>query len=183
MRQCGHNVINYIDDILGIDLPSRVDVSFDALRSLLHCLGFEISKNKLISPSTCVNCLGVLVNTKDFTLLVPPTKMQEILHMCGTWRQKKFCTKRQLQSLLGSLLFITKCVRSSRFFLNRLLDVLRSMHDKDQVALSPEAQRDINWFQKFLPSFNGVAIFDHRPIAHEIHLDACLQGLGASWAI
>ena len=55
------------------------------------------------------------------------------------------------------------------------------MHDKDQVALPPEAQRDINWFQKFLPSFNGVAIFDHRPIAHEIELDACLQGLGARW--
>ena len=55
------------------------------------------------------------------------------------------------------------------------------MHDKDQVALTPEAQRDINWIQKFLPSFNGVAIFDHRPIAHEIELDACLQGLGARW--
>ena len=179
MRQRGHDVINYIDDILGIELPSRVDASFDALSSLLERLGFEISHNKLVTPATCVNCLGVLVNTKDFTLAVPNQKMQEILQKCQTWRQKNSCTKRQLQSLLGSLLFISKCVRSSRFFLNRLLDVLRSMHDKDEVALTPEAQRDINWFQKFLPSFNGVAIFDHRPIAHEIELDACLQGVGA----
>ena len=181
MRQIGHDVINYIDDILGIDLPSRVDASFDALSSLLEQLGFEISQNKLVTPSTCVNCLGVLVDTKNFTLSVPPPKMQEILHNCQTWHRKSTCTKHQLQSLLGSLLFVSKCVRSSRFFLNSLLDVLRSMHDKDHVALPPEAQRDINWFQKFLSSFNRVAIFEHRPIAHEIELDACLQGLGARW--
>ena len=53
------------------------------------------------------------------------------------------------------------------------------MHDKDQVQLSPEAQKDINWFSKFLTTFNGVTIFDHRPIAFHIELDACLQGLGA----
>ena len=181
MHQRGHDVINYIDDILGIELRSRVDASFDALSSLLERLGFEISQNKLIRPSTCVNCLGILVNTENFTLSVPPQKLQEILLTCQAWCRKTTCTKRQLQSLLGSLLFISKCVRSPRFFLNRLLDVLRSMHDKDQGVLSQEAQRDINWFQKFLLTFNGITIFDHRPIAHEIELDACLQGLGARW--
>ena len=110
MRQRGHDVINYIDDILGIELPSRVDASFDALSSLLEFLGFEISHNKLVTPATCVNCLGVLVNTKDFTLAVPTPKMQEILQKCQAWHQKTSCTKRQLQSLLGSLLFISKCV-------------------------------------------------------------------------
>ena len=166
MRQHSHDVINYIDDILGIDLPSRVDASFDALSSLLECLGFEISQNKLVKASTCVNCLGIVVNTKDFNLSVPPQKLQEIVQMCQTWRHRSHCTKRQLQSLLGNLLFVRKCVRSSRFFLNRLLDVLHSMHDKNQVLLSSEAQKDINWFQKFLPTFNGVTIFDHRLIAH-----------------
>ena len=98
---------------------------------------------------------------------------------CITSRSRTHCTKRQLQSLLGSLLYVTKYVRSSRFFLNRILHVLRTMHDKDQVQLSVDAQRDINWYSKFLPTFNGVTIFDHRPIAFDIELDACLQGLGA----
>ena len=102
--------------------------------------------------------------------------------MCQKWRHKTACTKRELQSLLGSLLFVSKCVCSSRFFLNRLLDVLRSMHDKHQVVLSQEAQRDINWFQKFLPTFNGITFFYDRPIAHEIELDACFQELGARWS-
>ena len=95
------------------------------------------------------------------------------------WHGRTHSTKCQLQSLLGSLLYVTKCVRSSRFFLNRLLHVLRTMHDRNQVQLSLDAQRDINWFSKFLPTFNGTTIFDHRPIAFEMELDACLQGLGA----
>ena len=176
MRQRGHDVLNYIDDILGIDLPSCVDTSFDTLSSLLECLGFEISQNQLVKPATCVNCLGILVDTKDFTLSVPPQKLQEILQMCQTLRCRTHCTKHQLQSLLGNLLFVSKCGRSSRFFLNRHLNVLRTMHDKNQVLLSSEAQRDIKWFQKFLLTFNGVTIFDHRPIAHEIELHFLCHG-------
>ena len=34
-------------------------------------------------------------------------------------------TKSELQSLLGLLLYITKCVKPARFFLNRMLQLLR----------------------------------------------------------
>ena len=39
--------------------------------------------------------------------------------------------------------------------------------------------RDLNWFTKFLTTFNGVAFFSHDPIYSHIELDASLQGLGA----
>ena len=64
MHQRDYDVINYIDDIFGIDLQSCVDATFDAVSSLLVNLRFEISHSKLIKPSTCVYCLGILVNTK-----------------------------------------------------------------------------------------------------------------------
>ena len=35
MHQRQYDVLNYIDDILGVDLPSRIDALFDALRQLL----------------------------------------------------------------------------------------------------------------------------------------------------
>ena len=68
--------------------------------------------------------------------------------MCMLWRDRSHYNKKQLQSLLGSLLYVSKCVRTLRFFLNRLLSVLRSMEDKKQVPLTLEAERDINWFVK-----------------------------------
>ena len=66
----------------------------------------------------------------------------------------------------------------SRFFLNRLLDVLRSMEDRCQVPLTLEAKIDINWFTQFLPKFNDIIFFDHRPINAAIELDGSLQTSG-----
>ena len=72
MRRRNFDVINYI---IGIDFPSRIDASFDALYSLLHHLGFVVSQMKLVHPSTVINCLGVLVDTKTFMLAIPNEKL------------------------------------------------------------------------------------------------------------
>ena len=181
MCQRQFDVTNYINDLLGIDLPSKIDASYDTLRHLLHKLGFEISEKKLEPPTTCLNCLGIDINTESFTMSIPSEKLKDIWDMCLQWRHKAQCSKRQLQSLLGSLLYISKCIKSSRFFLNRLLDVLRSMEDKKYTVITREAKRDINRFLKFIPLYNGVTFFDQKPIDFSTELDASLQGLGARW--
>ena len=99
MHQSNYDVINYIDDILGIDLPSKIDASFDALCHLLPELGFQISKKKLEPPTTALNCLGIMIDTKTFTMSIPPAKLKEIMDMCSQWTNKKYCSKRQLQSM------------------------------------------------------------------------------------
>ena len=50
MHQRHYDIVNYIDDIHRIDLPSSIDASFDALLHLLEELGFQLSKNKLQAP-------------------------------------------------------------------------------------------------------------------------------------
>ena len=55
------------------------------------------------------------------------------------------------------------------------------MEGGGQVDLPVEAKRDINWFLKFLPTFNGITFFDERSVDGSIELDASLQGLGAVW--
>ena len=75
MHQKGYDVMNYIDNILGIDVASKNDASFDALQSLLCDLGFEISMKKLVVPTTSLNCLGI-IDTINFTLAIPQAKMQ-----------------------------------------------------------------------------------------------------------
>ena len=71
MHQKNYDFMNYIDDILGIDVPSKIDASFDVLQCLLRDLGFEISRKKLMSPTTSMNCLGIVVDTINFTLAIP----------------------------------------------------------------------------------------------------------------
>ena len=112
---------------------------------------------------------------------ITPEKAKEILAECQSWVNRHECTKCQLQALLGKLLYITKCVRISRNFLNRMLDLLRSSDKLAKVILTTDFKRDLNWFLEFIPKFNGKAFISHQPVTEEIELDASLQGLGARW--
>ena len=181
MRRAGHGVINYVDDYVGFGVPSDAKCSYDHLYDLLDRLGLTISQKKLVPPSTSAVCLGVKIDTEKGTISIPESKMRQICDTVSEWKNKKYCTKRQLQSLLGHLLYIHKCVRPARYFLNRMLHILREYHGQNRIHLNPEFHRDLRWFERFLPLYNGVSLYDHEKPDHQVHLDACLQGLGGVW--
>ena len=84
--------------------------------NLLQELGLDISRKKLIALATSVICLGILVDSVNKTISIPGLKLQEIINTCKNWASKTYCSKNELQSLLGLLLYITKCVKPARFF-------------------------------------------------------------------
>ena len=179
MNSKGYHVTNYIDDIIGYAVKSKAQASFDTLYNLLQDLGFKISKNKLVAPTTKAICLGVELDTEKSTIAVPYDKLNDIKQECQQWVNKKTCNKKELLSLLGKLLYVTKCVGTSRPFLNKMLDTLRAALKQDTIVVDPEFRGDVNWFTKFLPKFNGVAYFNHKLIHTHVELDASLQGLEA----
>ena len=175
------NVINYIDDFLGYGTPSVPRKSFDALVDVMTQLGLTISQNKLVEPTMKAVCLGILVDTVAGTVAIPPEKLDVVKEMVREWRGKKWCTKRQLQSLLGTLLYVHKCVKPARYFLNRMLTMLRVISNPARVDLDQEFHRDLSWFDKFLPLYNGVSMYNHVKSQSVLELDACLTGLGGRW--
>ena len=179
MSQKGFQVTNYIDDVIGHATVSQAGPSFQILKALLKELGFALCNKKIVPPTTKCTCLGIDLDTEKFEASIPRDKLEKILSVCFQWKDRVSCKKRELQSLLGSLLYISKCVHSSRPFLNRMLDLLRASNKQESVSLNEEFQRDLNWFCEFLPDFNGSAFFKHDQIDGEIELDACLEGLGA----
>ena len=115
MAQKGITVTNFIDDFIGCDTKSHADTAFDTLHSLLVELGFTLSKKKLVPPTTKCICLGVEIDTENFTISIPEEKLKGTNLLCQKWRHMTTCTKRELQSVLGSLLHVSKCVPNSRF--------------------------------------------------------------------
>ena len=87
------DLYNYVDDLLYCGLPSNIYKSFTFLSDLLHQLGLKINPKKLVEPSTSVVCLGILINTEDRTISIPPDKLQEIIQSCHVWHTKRFCSK------------------------------------------------------------------------------------------
>ena len=117
MQQHGFpHLFNYIDDLIYTGLPSNIHNSFQFMLKLLQDLGLEISHKKLVAPHTSVTCLGIEIDTVARTLSIPHKKIEEIVQLCRLWNTKTYCSKRALQSLLGSLLYISKCVKPTRFF-------------------------------------------------------------------
>ena len=179
MKQHGRNALfNFIDDLIYVSLPSKIHESYEFLLYLLQELGLEISESKLVQPSTQVICLGILVDTVNRTISIPPDKLQDIKNICKSWVNKTTCTKNQFQSLLGSLLYITKCIKPARFFLNHMLQILRSQGHISRFQLSSSFYKVLNWFNIFLTQYNGITYYDTKAIDHTIHLDSSLQGMG-----
>ena len=143
MKNNGHNsLLNYIDDLIYTALPSTIHDSYQFLLDLLQQLGLDISSKKLHPPSTQAVCLGTLFDTVTRTITIPPDKLQEVIHICKNWDNKAMCTKNNLQSLLGSLLYVSKCVRHARVFLNCMLQVLKEQTHKSIITLAPPFFRD-----------------------------------------
>ena len=172
----------YVDDVIGIGLPVVAKEGFSYMKNLLEELNFPISTSKLVSPSEEAICLGIIINAKKQTLSIPQGKLQEIIEKCTDIIDKKSVTRRQFQSVLGSLMFIHKCVKSARIFTNRLLDSLRKS-SSNFIHITEDIRKDLRWFLHFTPKFNGTTTFDHTPppLANTIAIDASLHRLGGVW--
>lgn len=104
--------------------------------------------------------LGINVNVETGIISIPEEKLGEIVDICASWGHKSKTHRRALQSLVGSLLYIHKCVKPARLFVNRILATLREAPNEGFIELSPAFHRDIAWFNSFLPSFNGQIYFN-----------------------
>ena len=156
-QNAGYSATNYLDDLIGV---ARVEVSQDAFEHLgqtLCDLGLLENLSKACAPSTVQVVLGIEINTVEGTLSVPNDKLSEIKLVVMKWKRKRKSTKVQLQSLIGSLRFVSKCAMQSRTFMNRLLETLRSMADKKSIQLSRSFKKDIIWWDMFVIEYNGVS--------------------------
>ena len=102
--------------------------------------------------------------------------------MVKSWLERKRASKRELQSLIGKLVFVGKCVYSSRIFICRLLSTLRGLkHQNHRFKISAEFRKDLQWWDSFVERFNGVTFIPDMIWAEPdllLSTDACLSGSG-----
>ena len=106
----GRVVFTYLDDFIGVSPAFNAQTDFQALSDLLSSLGSQESSEKACPPSPVMICLGVELNTDALTLSVSPGRLCELEQLLEQWIHKRTATKAALQSLVGKLIFISKCV-------------------------------------------------------------------------
>ena len=139
------NVLSYLDDFMGISAPHTTANHHAFSGLLLEALGLQELPHKACPPSTQVTCLGVLFDMINFTMSITPDRLRELQEdLLPRWLVKKSMTRTELQSLIGKLAFVCKCVRPGRLFLTCILDTLRSLRrNHHRTRINAEFQKDI----------------------------------------
>ena len=173
------NIVVYLDDFLCVEESyEKCCETQQVLISLLIKLGFQISWSKVVGPAQSVEFLGVVISTIDCTVSLSNDKVCKLYEKLQCFQHKNRATKRQLQSLAGSLNWACQAIRGGRFFLRRILDSINrlkcAMH---KCKLSAEFKKDLNWWLKFLQTFNG-SLYYRDACKLVVHTDACQEGAG-----
>ena len=182
------SILHLLDDFLTVDSPNYIAERTMAILTLMfQKLGVPLASHKCIGPTTCLEYLGVILDTEKMEARLPDEKRLRICEIMGTFMEKKSCTKRELLSLLGHLNFACRVVRPGRSFISYLIKLLTTVKElHHHVKISAECRLDINMWFKFLSSWNGVSFFLNDDIvnAADLHLftDATDRAFGGIYS-
>ena len=183
MEQYGFWIINYIDDFPGAEKgQDQAQKLFDALTELFQTLGMEENHQKAVLPMQELVFLGVGFSVPNMTLFVPLEKLLDLMALLENWRTKAQATWKELESLIGKLQFVAKCVRPGRVLISWLLNTLRCFPKVGAFPVPEEARKDIRWWWHFMPSYNGTSIMwlmDLLDSQAMFVTDTTLIGMGA----
>ena len=151
--------LNYSDDIGGADHGVRAWRCFYLYQGLLERLGLQESKKKAFAPSTRMPYLGILFDSIEMTKSILPERVADLDAELDSFISNKKCTRRNMESLMGKLFFVSSCVASSRVFTYRLMAFLRSFPNRRIRFLIPvAAKQDARWWRQFIHEWNGVSL-------------------------
>ena len=179
MCNINHFIANYVDDFMGLGKPPKVWTGFITLQNLLRDLGASEALQKTIEPTTQLEFLGVWFNMEDMTISVTKERMEELEMELEDWSKREKYSRKQLESLLGRLQFISNCVRPGRILVFRLRNALRATGPGKHV-ITVEMRKDVMWWKRFLPTYSRVSImWMQQTLVPILATDACLTGIGA----
>jgi len=169
-----------------VSVPNDSNEDFKKCSGVLSDLGLVEVVDKSVAPAIEVEFLGILFNTDRQMAEVTPDPLLQITELIGFWLGLKSATKRELQSLVGKLNFVCKCVLSSRVFISRMLAVLIMLKRQNyRFKIKAEFRADFVWWKRFLRRLNGVTYIPSMIWSEPneiLSTDACLSGAGG-WCV
>ncbi|VDI82590.1 Hypothetical predicted protein [Mytilus galloprovincialis] len=145
----------------------------------LRELGYNINWSKVEGPAQRITFLGIIIDTRELTLTMPPEKQSDFYNLLLSFQKRKRASIKQIQSLCGKLNWACQMVKGGRTFLRRLINSISSAQNRnDKVLLNSEFKADISWWLNFMSVFNGTVKFiDFKPIT-SLQTDASSLGGG-----
>ena len=180
-RQLGYFLLNYVDDFVGAELRDKIWQAYQALSTILERLGVDTSEDKIVPPTTRLEFLGITFDSETMTMEISQEKLQEIKMELHTWLYKTSARRREVESLVGKLQFMAKCMKPGRIFLARLIQWISKMDRRLQYTIPLEARKDIAWWARCILEHNGISLLwlvKEPGMDTLLQTDACPKGYG-----
>ena len=125
-EQKASQIYHYLDDFIIVGPPDSDQCQKDlsTLESICTTLGVPLAAHKREGPTTCLTFLGIEMDSQAGILRLPADKLQRLTSVLQEWGDRKVCTRRELESLIGLLNHACKVLRPGRTFLRRMIDLL-----------------------------------------------------------
>ena len=98
------------------------------------------------------------------TIEMPEEKILETQKEIRKLSGNDTISKKKLQSVIGRVQHLGKCIPPARLFISRLLLALRGIGSED-IPITVDIQRDFEWLLSFLKTWNGRAMIK----GHDTH--------------
>ena len=160
MRKRGfHSTLCYLDDFLVMG-PSqeKCQAAMDSLVELLCALGFTINWSKVVPPTQRITFLGIEIDMTAHKMFIPMDKLSNIKSSIAHWLNQSKVSKKQLQSIIGSISWGAKCIKAIRPILRSIIDLQASLqHAQQRIRLPMTVKNDLRFFYDWCVCFNGVS--------------------------
>ena len=96
---------HYLDDFLTLGPPAS-PVCHNNLQTCVQLckkLGLPLHPDKLEGPATRLTILGIELDSEKLQACLPADKRVRIVTLLDVWAAKRFCKRRELESLIGHL--------------------------------------------------------------------------------
>ncbi len=186
-REGTERILHYLDDFLIVAGSHReCREGSRTLRRVFNELRVPLAPHKVEGPATTLTFLGIELDSVAAELRLPQAKLRELKVLVATWLTKRFCTVRELESLIGKLQHATKVVRPGRTFLRRMFELKGSARKGQRfIRLNASFKSDLAWWHFFMEQWNGVAMLrdpEGQAPGQHIFSDASGSfGCGAWW--
>ena len=124
------------------------------LREACAELWIKLAEHKTEGPAIRVTFLGIMIDTTTGQLSLPQEKLAHLQSLLTDWGDRKSCSKKDLESLIGTLNHACKVILP---FLRRMIDLLKQHKVHYRIRLNREFCSDLQWWTNFIATWNGVS--------------------------
>ena len=162
-------VFHYLDDFIIVAPPNSPQCQEDLHKLECICarLGVPLATHKRAGPTSRLVFLGIEIDTIAGSLRLPADKLERLKTSLQVWRGRTDCSRKELESLIGTLHNASRVVRSGRSFLRGMINLLQEMespaHRGHPIRLNKGFRSDLAWWDMFAERWNGSS-FLPRPV-------------------